>query len=102
GVLVRGDVDAKPGANIGEGDIRLRSMLDTLRFGRERGWKQVIFGHIGRDPAGSLSKVRDRLEQLLECPVHFVPDWLDPNSLDILPAVTETLNKANPGDVILL
>ena len=29
-VLVRGDVDAKPGATIGEGDIRLRSMVDTL------------------------------------------------------------------------
>lgn len=101
-VLVRGDVDAKPGANIGEGDIRLRSMVDTLRFGRERGWKQVIFGHIGRDPAGSLSKVRDRLAQLLECPVHFVADWLDPETLDILPAVTETINKANPGDLIVL
>ena len=25
-VLVRGDVDAKPGAKIGEGDVRLRSM----------------------------------------------------------------------------
>ncbi len=101
-VLIRGDVDAKPGANIGEGDIRLRSMLDTLRYGRQRGWKQVIFGHIGRDPAGSLSKVRDRLEQLLECPVHFVPDWLDPDSLEIRQEVTDTLNKAQPGDVILL
>ena len=30
-VLVRGDVDAKPGAKIGEGDIRLRSMVDTLQ-----------------------------------------------------------------------
>ena len=29
-VLVRGDVDAKPGAKIGEGDIRLRSMVETL------------------------------------------------------------------------
>lgn len=35
-VLVRGDVDAKPGAKIGEGDQRLRSMVDTLKFGIER------------------------------------------------------------------
>src|SRR5262245_33112198 len=55
-VWVRGDVDAKPSATIGEGDIRLRSMVDTLTFGREHGWKQVIFGHIGRKPEGSLSK----------------------------------------------
>ena len=56
-VLVRGDVDAKPGAKIGEGDERLRSMVDTLKFGIEHGWKQVIFGHIGRKPEGSLAKV---------------------------------------------
>ena len=32
-VLVRGDLDCKPGPQIGDGDIRLRSMVDTLRFG---------------------------------------------------------------------
>ena len=36
-VLVRADVDAKPGATVGEGDIRLRSMVETLEFGRKRG-----------------------------------------------------------------
>src|SRR6185295_16574127 len=56
-VLVRGDLDAKPGAKIGEGDIRLRSMCDTLRSGRERGWKQIVFGHIGRKPEETLAKV---------------------------------------------
>ena len=64
-VLVRGDVDSKPGAKIGEGDQRLRSMVDTLRFGIEHGWKQVVFGHIGRKPEGSLSKVAGRLGELL-------------------------------------
>src|SRR4051794_2884079 len=47
-VLVRGDLDAKPGPQVGQGDIRLRSMRETLEFGRQRGWKQVVFGHIGR------------------------------------------------------
>src|SRR5215207_2985084 len=56
-VLVRGDVDAKPGATVGEGDIRLRSMKETLDFGRQKGWKQVVFGHIGRKPEESLKKV---------------------------------------------
>ena len=35
-VLVRGDVDAKPGATVGEGDVRLRSMKETLEFGRSQ------------------------------------------------------------------
>ena len=60
-MLVRGDVDAKPGATVGEGDIRFRSMVDTLQFGRQRGWKQIVFGHIGRKPEGSLARVAKRL-----------------------------------------
>jgi phosphoglycerate kinase len=54
-VLIRGDVDAKPGEKIGEGDVRLRSMVETLEFGRKKGWKQVIFGHKGRKPEESLN-----------------------------------------------
>ncbi|MGE3240967.1 MAG: phosphoglycerate kinase [Pirellulales bacterium] len=101
-VWVRGDVDAKPGAAIGEGDIRLRSMVDTLQFGREHGWKQVIFGHIGRKPDGSLSKVAKRLGELLGCDVPLITDWLDESSMTILPAAADQIAKAAPGSVIML
>ncbi len=101
-VLVRGDVDAKPGAKIGEGDIRLRSMVDTLKFGRERGWKQIIFGHIGRKPEGSLAKVAKRLGELLDCDVPLVADWFDESTLTIPPAVAEQIAAAEPGAVIML
>ena len=77
-VLVRGDTDAKPGKTVGEGDIRLRSMKETLKYGQERGWKQIIFGHVGREPEKSLSKVAARLGEILGCPVTFIADWLDP------------------------
>jgi phosphoglycerate kinase len=76
-VLVRGDLDCEPGPNVGDGDIRLRSMVDTLAFGRKRGWKQIVFGHIGRKPEGSLAKVAKRLGELLQCDVPLVRDWLD-------------------------
>jgi 3-phosphoglycerate kinase len=101
-VLVRGDVDAKPGATIGEGDIRLRSMIDTLEFGRERGWKQIVFGHIGRKPEGSLAKVAKRLGELLNCDVPLIGDWFDDDSISILPAVGEQIAAAEPGAVIVL
>jgi phosphoglycerate kinase len=101
-VLVRGDVDAKPGDKVGEGDIRLRSMVDTLKFRRERGWKQIIFGHIGRKPEGSLAKVAKRLGQLLECDVPLVGDWLDESSITILPDVAKQAASAKPGSVLLL
>lgn len=101
-VLVRGDVDAKPGDRIGEGDIRLRSMVDTLQFGRQRGWKQIVFGHIGRKPEGSLEKVAKRLGELLECNVPLVSDWLDEKNMTILPVVAEQLAAAELGAVIML
>ena len=81
-VLVRGDVDAKPGPTVGEGDIRLRSMKETLKFGQDRGWKQIVFGHVGREPEKSLAKVAARLGEILGCKVTFIEDWLDPATID--------------------
>src|SRR5262249_30286591 len=73
-VLVRGDADAKRGAKVGEGDIRLRSMTGTLEFGRQQGWIQVIFGHIGRKPEETLAKVGRRIGELMNCDVPLVED----------------------------
>jgi phosphoglycerate kinase len=101
-VLVRGDTDAKPGAQIGEGDIRLRSMKATLDYGRQRGWKQIIFGHIGREPEKSLEKVAKRLGEILGVQVSLIKDWLDPNSTTIRDEVTNTIRSAAPGSVIML
>ncbi len=101
-VLVRGDVDAKPGAKLGEGDIRLRSMQATLDYGRQRGWKQIVFGHIGREPDKSLSKVRARLAEILGCQIAFIPDWLDPATTTVKDEVAAAVRAAAPGDVIML
>ncbi len=101
-VAVRGDVDAKPGEKIGEGDIRLRSMLETLKFGIERGWKQVIFGHIGRKPEGSLSKVATRLGELLGQDVPLVADWIDEKTDSITDAARDKIASAQAGSVIVL
>lgn len=101
-VLIRGDVDAKPGAKIGEGDIRLRSMKETLQYGRDRGWKQIIFGHIGREPEKSLNKVAVRLGEILECPVTFIEDWLDNDTVTIKAEAAKTIADAPAGSVIVL
>lgn len=101
-VAVRGDVDAKPGATIGEGDIRLRSMVETLQFGQQRGWKQIIFGHIGRKPEGTLDKVANRLGELLGCEVPLLTDWLEESSVTTADSVREQISAAAPGSVLLL
>ena len=101
-VLVRGDVDAKPGPKVGDGDIRLRSMTETLKFGRAKGWKQIVFGHIGRKPEQSLKAVGQRLAALLECDVPLVDDWLDEPNLTIRDRVKDQIAAAPPGSVLLL
>jgi phosphoglycerate kinase len=101
-VLIRGDVDAKPGANIGEGDIRLRSMKDTLQFCRDKGWKTVIFGHIGREPEKSLNKVAARIGDIMGCKVAFIEDWLDPATTTIKDEAAKTIAQAEPGAIIVL
>ena len=101
-VLVRGDVDAKPGEKIGDGDIRLRSMKETLQFGRDRGWKQIIFGHIGRKPEGSLDKVAKRIGEIMECEVEFIEDWLDAETNTIGDDVAAKIKAAAPGAIIVL
>jgi phosphoglycerate kinase len=101
-VLIRGDVDAKPGAAIGEGDIRLRSMVDTLKYGIERGWKQIIFGHIGREPEKSLNKVVARLSEILGQPVELITDWFDATTNTIPDSVKAKIDAAKPGSVLVL
>ena len=56
----------------------------------QRGWKQIVFGHIGRKPEGSLAKVAKRLGELLECDVPLIGDWLDEASMTILPSRQRT------------
>jgi len=101
-VLVRGDVDAKPGKTIGEGDIRLRSMKETLSFGREHGWKQIIFGHIGRKPEETLEKVGKRIAEIIECDVPLVTDWLDEKTITIRDSAADAIRAAAPGSILLL
>jgi len=105
-VLIRGDVDCKPGPQIGQEDIRLRSMKATLEAGRKRGWKQIIFGHLGRKqpdkPIGSLAKVAKRLGEVLGCDVPLIEDWLDEGTNTVKPQVAEKIAAAAAGSVLLL
>ena len=101
-VLVRGDLDAKPGAKVGEGDERLRSMVDTLRFGIQRGWKQIVFGHIGRKPEGSLKAVAARLGELIGLKVPLVSDWLDQSTITIPREIPAAIDNSQPGSVLVL
>ena len=80
----------------------MRSMVETLEFGRARGWKQIIFGHKGRKPEESLNKVAKRLGELLKIDVPLITDWLDEATMTIKPHVAEAIAKAPNGSVLVL
>jgi phosphoglycerate kinase len=101
-VLVRGDVDAKPGPTVGDGDIRLRSMKETLLYGRQKGWKQIVFGHVGREPEKSLGKVAVRLGEIIGAEVQLIEDWIDESTTTIKPDVQKKIQAAAPGSVLML
>lgn len=100
-VLVRGDVDAKPGPKVGEGDIRLQSMVETLKYGQQKGWKQIVFGHIGRKPEGNLKSVAKRLGELLGTDVPLIDAWYD-DATGVQASVTEKIKAAPAGSVLVL
>ena len=117
-VIVRGDVDAKPGKNVVDGDIRLRSMQETLEYGRRRGWRQIVFGHIGRDPTATLEKVAARLSAILGAPIPLIKGWLNETvnrtrdaagkekvevvDVSIRDEAAATIAAAAPGSVLML
>ncbi|QDU91380.1 Bifunctional PGK/TIM [Pirellulimonas nuda] len=101
-VLVRGDVDAKPGDKVGKGDIRLRSMVETLQYGHDRGWVQVVFGHIGRDPQQSLDKVAARLGGLMGADVPLIKGWYDEQTNTVTELAASRVADAAPGSILML
>ena len=95
-------LDAKPGPTIGEGDIRLRSMKETLKYGQDRGWKQIIFGHVGREPEKSLAKVAARLGRDPRLPGHVHRRLARPGHGDDQGRGGEDDCPSPPGSVIML
>ena len=76
-VLVRGDVDAKPGAKVGDGDIRLRSMVDTLAV-RHRPRLEADHLRPHRPQAGEVAgQSRRAAGRDAGCDVPLIADWLD-------------------------
>lgn len=108
-VLVRGDTDVvvDDDGHISN-DIRLQSLLATLQFGIERGWILIVYGHRGRDPELSLEPIAHHLATLLRNPISdgpvvtFLGDWLDDQTGEVLPAVTERINDLSNGTVAVL
>lgn len=99
-VLVRADLNVPLiEGRVGD-DTRIRATLPTLRHLTGAGASVLLLSHLGRpdgapDPAASLAPVADRLRELLDAPVRFVPDTVGAEAR----AAAEELGE---GEVLLL
>jgi phosphoglycerate kinase len=81
-------------------DSRIRAALPTINRAIDENAIVILCSHLGR-PKGtfnqtlSLAPIAKRLQRLLNKPVEFVGDCIGP-------AVEAVVNKAQPGDVIVL
>jgi phosphoglycerate kinase len=91
------NVPLKDGAVADE--TRIRAVLPTLRYLRERGGMLGLCSHLGRpkgpEPKLSLTPVAERLRDLLDAPVRLLPD-------SVGDAVRKAVGAMVPGDVVLL
>ncbi|MFO1022659.1 MAG: phosphoglycerate kinase [Planctomycetales bacterium] len=108
-VLIRGDTDVvfDEQGNIEE-DVRLQSLVQTLKYGLEKGWVLILYGHRGRDPQLSLKPVAEYMQKLMrengfpKLEVQFVPEWMDDATGQILDAAGQAVAALPNGSLIVL
>ena len=95
-VLVREDLNVAIENGVISNDTRIRAAIPTIKQALAAGGKVILMSHLGRpeegiaiekQPDSSLAPVARRLEELLQCKVSLISDYLqNPASID---AITE-------------
>lgn len=101
-VLIRCDLDVKTENGRVKSDARLKSLLKTLNYCIHKGWKLVLFGHIGRDKDLTLKPAAERLSELLDKGIIFIEDWMKETEDGLLKTVKETVEEIQPGEIVML
>lgn len=101
-VLVRTELDMP----IKDGEVadlsRIEANLPTIRYCLERGWKVVIFGHLGRDKKISLVPVCKAMSKAIGQNIEFISDWLDETHMKLLDQAVANVMAAKPRSVFML
>lgn len=101
-VLVRADLDVPLENGQVVDPTRLEAASETLQFCRDRGWKTIVFGHLGRDPGNSLAPVCQTMRDRLGIPFQFVADWLDEQRNRLNDGFVRDVQAAGPGAAFVL
>jgi len=101
-VLVRADLDTSVKDGKVKDTARIEACAPTIALCCEKGWKPVVFGHIGRDRANSTGPVCDAMRRRLGREVLFVEDWLDEEGGRLNDAFVANVAAAEAGTAFLL
>ncbi len=99
-VLLRADLNVPMADGAITDDGRIRASLPTITALTQRGARVIVLAHLGRPkgapvPELSLQPVAQRLGELLQQPVRFVPELTGP-------AATAAIAEMSDGDVLVL
>src|SRR5512134_1646973 len=99
-VLVRVDYNVPVENGQVTDDTRIRATLPTLRYLLSKGAALVLVSHLGRPkakwkPEFSLAPAAERLSQLIDAPVKFVPDIIGE-------AAHQAVAALKPGEILVL
>jgi phosphoglycerate kinase len=101
-VLVRADLDM----SIADGEVvdlaRIKVTSPTIKYCVERGWKPIVFGHLGRDKDLSVLPVCRSYAKEIGQDIQMISDWMDETNLRLLDSFVSDVNNAKPGTVFML
>ena len=101
-ILMRMDLDVPIRDGAAADMSRIQAGAATVEYCRDRGWKTVMFGHVGRDKANSAAPVCQAVSDYLGCPVHLMEDWLDEGNGRLTSHFVEQIQQAEPGSMFML
>ena len=101
-VLVRADIDTPIKDGVVTDSSRIEACAPTIRYCIEKGWKTVIFGHVGREKTNTAEPVRVAMSQYLGRPITLFESWLDEEKGRISDALVDTVAGAGAGSLIML
>lgn len=101
-VLIRVDIDVPLKDGVVTDMSRIESIAQTVKFTYEKGWKTILFGHVGRDKTNSALPIVKAISDYIQLPVVFIPEWLDETTNTLTNEVVEKVKQAEPRTIFLL
>ena len=100
-VWIRADLDVADLDGVIGDDPRLKSLHETLEFGRQHGWRMLVIGHRGRAPGLSLEYVYQKLKSTEPGCGPFISNWFDEHAEQLTGIAVKGVESLKPGQFLV-